>query len=375
MTGVYTSFSTIFAFMLCSLASTMFTSFALGQRASDRLELVYLADIDGSIQQEIRYATSNNFMGRPVNGYLAPECILTRATAEALRDVQGALPVGLSLKVYDCYRPARGVGDFVQWSRDTRDTKMKHRFYPDIDKRDLFGLGYIAGQSMHSRGNTVDLTIIRSDTDPPPYDPAKKKVRCDAPKKERSEDNSLDFGTDFDCFDPKSSTASTQITAEAQRNRQMLVKTMAEYGFQNYHREWWHFELVGAATSDANDKPIVAKKPKDGGNQDAEPGLSRDKCPIAVHKSGRYSVDCKGNTVEIKVYRDRMALASDKDIVNYEEKQIEECVCEFVVMTAGQKQEWCQISYRRKMFGSPSIEGWVLFDALQNARRCRRAQD
>jgi len=109
---------------------------------------------------EMRYAGSHNFVGRPIAGYQAPRCLLTRAAADALaavaRDLQ---PRGLVLKVFDCYRPTRAVANFVRWAHDLQDQKMKAEFYPNVDKRTLFRDGYIATRSGHSRGSTMDLTL------------------------------------------------------------------------------------------------------------------------------------------------------------------------------------------------------------------------
>lgn len=121
----------------------------------------YLKDVAPSILQDIRYAGYHNFMGRPVQGYYAKECILTRQAADALKKVQTALLRShLSLKVYDCYRPQMAVNNFVVWSKKPNDTKMKTEFYPRVPKNRLFELGYIAKQSGHTRGSTVDLTIV-----------------------------------------------------------------------------------------------------------------------------------------------------------------------------------------------------------------------
>ena len=122
---------------------------------------VYLRDIDPTIVQDIRYAGSHNFVGRPIKGYLAAECILSVSAAKALETVQRRLAEKkLSLIVWDCYRPKRAVDDFLQWSRDPAHSEMKAEFYPRTDKQKLFALGYLAIRSAHSRGSTVDLGIV-----------------------------------------------------------------------------------------------------------------------------------------------------------------------------------------------------------------------
>ena len=122
---------------------------------------VYLRDIDPTIVQDIRYAGSHNFVGRPIRGYLAAECILSEPAAKALKAVQRKLAEKkLSLVVWDCYRPKRAVDDFLQWSKDPTHSEMKAEFYPHADKEKLFALGYLAKRSAHSRGSTVDLGIV-----------------------------------------------------------------------------------------------------------------------------------------------------------------------------------------------------------------------
>ena len=113
--------------------------------------------------QDIRYAGSHNFVGRPIKGYLAAECILSEPAATALKAVQAKLAAkNLSLIVWDCYRPKRAVDDFLRWSRDPARAEMKAEFYPRTDKQSLFAAGYLAVRSAHSRGSTVDLGIVPS---------------------------------------------------------------------------------------------------------------------------------------------------------------------------------------------------------------------
>jgi len=204
---------------------------------------VYLRDVDPTIVQDIRYAGSHNFVGRPIKGYLAAECILTMSAAKALEAVQKKLAgQKLSLIVWDCYRPKRAVGDFLQWSRDPAHSEMKAEFYPRTDKQRLFALGYLAKRSAHSRGSTVDLGIVPAGFSPAPPDPSRPLKACTAPKGERFEDGAIDFGTGYDCLDPLGSTSNA--TGTALRNRQTLKSDMVAAGFRPYAREWWHFELV-----------------------------------------------------------------------------------------------------------------------------------
>src|SRR5690242_10060094 len=113
---------------------------------------------------DMRYFGADNFVGARIDGYEAPRCLLTRQAGAALARVQQDLSAqGLGLKVFDCYRPVRAVAHFLRWARDLRDIRRKAEFYPHIDKRDLFRLGYISNRSGHSRGSTIDLTLVRRD--------------------------------------------------------------------------------------------------------------------------------------------------------------------------------------------------------------------
>lgn len=205
----------------------------------------YLRAVDPTILQDMRYYGAHNFLGRPVVGYEAPECILTEPAARQLTAVQAnLLKRNLSLKVYDCYRPGRAVADFVKWAKDLDDAKTKTEFYPTVDKDRLFELGYIAERSGHSRGSTVDLTIVKLPAaKQPAFDPSRQQA-CFNSVDARYRDNSLDFGTGFDCFDELSHTANSQVNETARDNRAMLVDEMKAAGFQNYDREWWHFTLA-----------------------------------------------------------------------------------------------------------------------------------
>jgi D-alanyl-D-alanine dipeptidase len=207
---------------------------------------VYLRDIDPTIVQDIRYAGSHNFVGRPIRGYLAAECILSVPAANALATVQRALAEKkLSLIVWDCYRPKRAVDDFLQWSKDPTQSEMKTEFYPRTDKAKLFALGYLARRSAHSRGSTVDLGIVPSAVSVAPQpDPAPSLAACTAPKGERFEDGTIDFGTGYDCLDVLGNTSNPLVSGIARHNRQTLKSYMQAAGFRPYAREWWHFELV-----------------------------------------------------------------------------------------------------------------------------------
>src|SRR5471030_2645637 len=183
--------------------------------------LVYLRDIDPTIVQDIRYAGSHNFVGRPIRGYLAAECILSAPAAHALATVQRTLAEKkLSLIVWDCYRPKRAVADFLQWTKDPTHSEMKTEFYPRTDKAKLFALGYLAKPSAHSRGSTVDLGIVPADfSSTPPPNPPQPLTACTAPKGERLADGTIDFGTGYDCLDVLGSTSSALVSGIARQNR------------------------------------------------------------------------------------------------------------------------------------------------------------
>lgn len=168
---------------------------------------------------DMRYFGTNNFVGARVDGYDAPVCVLTHQAATALAAVQRDLkPRGLGLKVFDCYRPVRAVRNFVRWARDP-DTSTKAEYYPHVAKGNLFREGYIASRSGHSRGSTVDLTLVRLDGNEP-----------------------LDMGTPFDFLSPQSGQHG-KVSADARANRKILADAMRARGFLPYDKEWWHFTL------------------------------------------------------------------------------------------------------------------------------------
>ncbi|KAA5836076.1 M15 family metallopeptidase [Saccharopolyspora hirsuta] len=206
---------------------------------------VRLRDVDPSIVEEIRYATPHNFTGDPVPGYDEPMCVVTQPLAEALRAAQQRFTSqGYTLKVYDCYRPQRADGHFVAWAEDVDDQRMKDEFYPGLDKSRLFADGYIAERSGHSRGSSVDLTLVRLPVSPQrPYVPGEPLTSCTAPAGQRFPDNSIDMGTGYDCFDSRSHTDDPRVTGEAAANRNLLRDVLTSVGLKNYAYEWWHFNL------------------------------------------------------------------------------------------------------------------------------------
>ena len=197
-------------------------------------DLVPLAALAPTVQQDMRYAGSNNFMGRRVAGYEAPRCWLSRPAAQALAAVQQELtPQGLSLKVFDCYRPQRAVDDFVRWGADLSDQSTKPAYYPNVPKTELFARGYIAERSGHSRASTVDLTLVVRDA-----------ARAGAVLRGRLDDGQeVDMGTPFDLFDERSHTDDAGQSAAVRHNRQWLRALMLQHGWRNLPEEWWHYTL------------------------------------------------------------------------------------------------------------------------------------
>jgi zinc D-Ala-D-Ala dipeptidase len=185
------------------------------------------AVVDGLVV-DMRYFGDQNFVGERIDGYERARCVLSAPAASALAAVQHDLAArGLGLKVFDCYRPQRAVAHFVRWAQRIDDVKRKREFYPDVDKRDLFKEGYISERSGHSRGSTVDLTLVR-----------------------RADKRELDLGSPFDFFSPKSWPSDTSVGAQAQANRALLAAAMTRGGFRPYDKEWWHFTLVDEPFSD-----------------------------------------------------------------------------------------------------------------------------
>ncbi|AEB45091.1 D-Ala-D-Ala dipeptidase [Micromonospora maris AB-18-032] len=223
-------------------------------------DFVVLSDVDPRILTDIRYAGPHNFVGRPVTGYPEPLCLLTTQAAEALRRVQdAALATGHTLKVYDCYRPQSAADEFVAWARRPDEEQMKAEFYPRVAKSDLFDQGYLGAPTAHSRGSTVDLTLV----DLPArqqagYLPGQPLVACTAAQPQRFGDNSVDMGTGFDCFDPLAHTDSARVSPTARENRRLLHRLMTDGGFVGYDREWWHFRYRDEPWPDTYfDRPVA----------------------------------------------------------------------------------------------------------------------
>ena len=184
-------------------------------------DFVLVSDYVPAIVQEIRYFSTYNFVGDRIDGYEQPCAILTKEAARALKMISNRANVmGYRLKVFDAYRPADAVRHFVLWGVDDLDQRMKPFFYPDLEKQELFKRGYIASQSSHSRGSTIDLTLLDMKTG-----------------------KEVDMGSPFDLFSPISHPDCREITDEQYENRMFLQRAMVRNGFQPIDCEWWHFSL------------------------------------------------------------------------------------------------------------------------------------
>jgi D-alanyl-D-alanine dipeptidase len=189
---------------------------------------VYVEDMVPTIKVDLRYFSDNNFLGKPVDGYKKEVAILTVQAAEALKNAQEELKqYNLSIMIYDSYRPQTAVNHFVRWARDLNDTINKTAFYPKVKKQHLFQEGYISSQSGHSRGSTMDITLVDINTCEP-----------------------LDMGSPYDFFGPESWIANKDLTAQQRANRMLLQTIMLKHGFRYYTKEWWHFTLRGEPFSD-----------------------------------------------------------------------------------------------------------------------------
>ena len=184
---------------------------------------VYVESIIPSIKVDLKYFSFENFIGKPIDGYNKDIAILSEAATLALKKVQDELETyNLSILIYDAYRPQRAVNNFVRWAKDLNDTINKHQYYPNVSKKDLFKYEYIASRSGHSKGSTLDITIVDNST-------------C----------QSIDMGTPYDFFGKESWVENTNLTAQQLANRMLLQTIMRKHGFRHYPQEWWHFTLKG----------------------------------------------------------------------------------------------------------------------------------
>ena len=182
----------------------------------------YCKRIIPTLHTELKYATGDNFTNQKLPGYNESVCVLTYSALNQLFKIQNKLSeLGLGLKVFDGYRPQKAVDAFLAWKSEPDLPEVKHRFYPDLEKETLFKEQYIARYSGHTRGSTVDLTLIDLTT--------------------RQE---LDLGTEFDFFGEQANPLSQKVSPQQRANRLLLRTIMMEHGFLPYKNEWWHFTLA-----------------------------------------------------------------------------------------------------------------------------------
>ena len=204
-----------------ALAAVLLASSVGGRAWALPENFVFLEQAAPGMSIDLRYTGANNFTGRPVQGYEDARAVLSAPAAQALSKVQAELKAfGLGLHVFDAYRPQRAVDDFVRWAADITDNRMKSQYYPKVEKQNLFKEDYIAERSGHSRGSTVDLTLIALDTG-----------------------ELLDMGSEFDFFGVESWPDYPGISAQQRANRLLLRTLMIKHGFKPYQKEWWHFTL------------------------------------------------------------------------------------------------------------------------------------
>ena len=184
-------------------------------------DFVFVDEVIPGVRWDAKYATWDNFTGRPVDGYVANRIVGTRALCAALeRARETATSLGFGLLLWDGYRPQRAVDCFLRWSKQSEDGRTKPRHYPNIDRSEMFEKGYVAAKSGHSRGSTVDLTLYHLATG-----------------------ELVSMGGDFDLMDPISHHGAQGITQVEARNRQYLCYIMEACGFVSYDWEWWHYTL------------------------------------------------------------------------------------------------------------------------------------
>lgn len=228
--------------VVCSLLLSLSTAHALTPEARAK-GFVYLHEIDPTIKVSPRYHSDENFVGAVVDGYKKDVVILTQQTAAALKKVQEDVKKdGYCLVVYDAYRPQQAVDHFMRWSKDVKDQAKKEYYYPRVDKARVFELGYVAEKSGHSRGSTVDLTLIKDGESVHAIKPAQRTL-LDNFSITYLDDGTIDMGSSFDLFDVASHYENDLIAREYKARRTYLKNIMEKHGFKNYSEEWWHFTL------------------------------------------------------------------------------------------------------------------------------------
>jgi D-alanyl-D-alanine dipeptidase len=229
-----TKFLRCFQLCLCLVAVFAATCFAIPEG------FVYLDELDKTIQNSIRYFSTENFIGTRVDGYKIARIVITKQAAQALSKVQKELlKDGYSIVVYDAYRPQKAVNHFMRWSEDLNDQAMKAKYYPSIDKKNVFALGYVSKKSGHSRGSTIDLSILKIG--------AKLKTPTFRLRGAKAlpflDDGTIDMGSSWDFFGEASHHNSPKVAYEYTTQRNYLRTKMEKQGFRAYDQEWWHYTL------------------------------------------------------------------------------------------------------------------------------------
>ncbi|MDR3331934.1 MAG: hypothetical protein LBT08_04835, partial [Synergistaceae bacterium] len=236
---------------------------------------VYVTDVAPDALLDIRYYGTNNFVGERIDSYLAPVAILTVQAADALKRATDELRnKGFVIKIFDAYRPAAAVAHFARWAADSRDTRKKADFYPDVAKSDLHRKGYIAKRSSHSRGSALDLTIVHADSG-----------------------READMGSPFDFFGEISHHGANGITSEQKANRDILRSAMERAGFRALKTEWWHYSLADEPFSDKYfDFPV------DGPNPEMAEALDRLALSIPAEKLIVVTGGRSASRVDVRAY-------------------------------------------------------------------------
>lgn len=234
----FCAFALSFLFVLQSCA------FAKVQEGSLPQGFSFLSEVDSTIVESPRYVGHENFLGRPIPGYVSTRIVSTTKAAQALSSAQkDFVAMGYSLVVYDAYRPQRAVDAFMLWSKDVSDQAAKSKYYPTIDKKDVFKLGYVAEKSGHSRGSTFDVTLIKLGLGVKPVQMASKTL-TDGSTIPFLDDNTIDMGASFDLFHPCSHHDTQLVNQSYAERRNLLRSVMKKHGFKEYAEEWWHYTLA-----------------------------------------------------------------------------------------------------------------------------------
>ena len=206
---------------------------------------VYVKDLIPEVIEYLRYGTTENFVGKVVNGYVRTDrCVMTKISAEALRIICDKLGKdGYQLVIYDTYRPQRAVDHFIEWAKDMKDVKTQESYYPLLSKEEIFEKGYVAKQSGHSRGSTLDVGLLKIGDKLKDITVIKRKFK-NGREYNYLDDGTVDMGTSWDFLDESSHYENDLVSDEITQRRMYLRGLFEEEGFKITHREWWHFRYL-----------------------------------------------------------------------------------------------------------------------------------